>query len=314
MSDYAIRIEGAIQQYPGDKGRMHTVLNDINLRVSRGEFLTIVGPTGCGKSTLLRLILGAERPVEGKVLINDAEVQEPDRNRGIVFQRYSLYENRTVRKNVMLGLELEQFFLFEQCFRPRRCREKRREFKKKADEYLERVGLLEHADKYPYQLSGGMRQRAAIAQAMVMQPEVLLMDEPFGALDIGTREAMQVFVLEQWQRDHQTIIFVTHDLEEAIFIGSRVVVLSQYYSEDDGSPALGAKIVKDALVSWPLPRPTEVKHTREFNELMISIRREGLDPTYLQHIRDFDLSHADAAWWDTKLDWEKQRDSHESKI
>jgi NitT/TauT family transport system ATP-binding protein len=305
MQDYIIRVESATQRYPGRKRQMRTVLNNINLRVRRGEFATIVGPTGCGKSTLLRLILGSELPTEGEVFMNDIEVREPDRNRGIVFQRYSLYENRTVRKNVMLGLELEQFSLPELYLRPLRCRRKRRDFKERADEYLERVGLLRHADKYPYQLSGGMRQRAAIAQAMVMQPELLLMDEPFGALDVGTREAMQVFVLEQWRQDHQTIIFVTHDLEEAIFIGSRVIVLSQYYSEDDGSPAQGSRIVKDVHVSWPLPRPTEVKHTREFNELMISIRREGLDPTYLQHIRDFDLSHEDAAWWDKDLGWKQ---------
>jgi NitT/TauT family transport system ATP-binding protein len=305
MQDYIIRMEDVTQRYPGGRGQMRTVLDGINLRIRRGEFATIVGPTGCGKSTLLRLILGSELPSEGKVLMNDVEIREPERNRGIVFQRYSLYENRTVRKNVMLGLELEQFFLFEPYLRPRLCRKKRRQFEERADEYLRRVGLLEHANKYPYQLSGGMRQRAAIAQAMVMQPEVLLMDEPFGALDVGTREAMQVFVLEQWQQEHQTIIFVTHDLEEAIFIGSRIIVLSQYYSEDDGRLAHGSKIVKDVSVSWPLPRPTEVKHTREFNELMISIRREGLDPTYLQHIRDFDLSHEDAAWWDTNLGWER---------
>jgi NitT/TauT family transport system ATP-binding protein len=305
MQDYVIRVEGVTHRYPIRKRQMRTVLNNINLRIRRGDFVTIVGPTGCGKSTLLRLILGSEPPAEGEVLMNDVEIREPDRHRGIVFQRYSLYENRTVRRNVMLGLELEQFSLLDPCLRPRRCRKKRREFRERADEYLERVGLLEHADKYPYQLSGGMRQRAAIAQAMVMQPQVLLMDEPFGALDVGTREAMQVFVLEQWRQDHQTIIFVTHDLEEAIFIGSRVIVLSQYYSGDDDSPAQGAKVVKDVPVSWPLPRPTEVKHTKEFNELMISIRREGLDPTYLQHIRDFDLSHADAAWWDTKLGWER---------
>ena len=305
MPDHAIRVEGATQRYPGRKGQTRTVLNNISLRISRGEFVTIVGPTGCGKSTLLRLILGSELPAEGEILMNDIEVREPDRSRGIVFQRYSLYENRTVRENVMLGLELEQFSLFEPYLRPRRCRQKRREFREKADEYLQRVGLLEHADKYPYQLSGGMRQRAAIAQAMVMQPEVLLMDEPFGALDVGTREAMQVFVLEQWQQEQQTIIFVTHDLEEAIFIGSRIIVLSHYYSNDDGSPAIGSKIVKDVPVSWPLPRPTDVKHTKEFNELMISIRREGLDPDYLQHIREFDLSHEDAAWWDTRLGWEQ---------
>jgi len=305
MPDYILQIEGVSQRYPDRRGRMRTVLNHISLKVRRSEFVTMVGPTGCGKSTLLRLILGSERPTEGQVLMNDIEVREPNRDRGIVFQRYSLYENRTVRENVMLGLELEQFSLLEPYYRPWRCRRKRQEFREKADEYLEWVGLLEHADKYPHQLSGGMRQRAAIAQTMVMQPELLLMDEPFGALDIGTREEMQVFVLEQWRREQQTIIFVTHDLEEAIFIGSRVVVLSQYYSDHDGSRAHGAKIVKDVPVSWPLPRPTEVKHTKEFNELMLSIRHEGLDPDYLQRIHDFDLSHEDAAWWDTKLDWER---------
>ena len=305
MPDYIIGVEKVSHRYPAQKGQMRTVLNDINIRIRQGEFATIMGPTGCGKSTLLRIILGSERPTEGKVLMNDVEVREPSRDRGIVFQRYALYESRTVRENVMLGLELEQIGLLEPYFRPWRCRRKRQEFKEKADEYLERVGLLEHADKHPYELSGGMRQRASIAQAMVMQPEVLLMDEPFGALDIGTREEMQVFVLEQWRRDQQTIIFVTHDLEEAIFIGSRVIVLSQYYSGDDGSRAHGARIVKDVPVSWPLPRPTEVKHTREFNELMLSIRREGLDPDYLQHIRDFDLSHEDAAWWDRELGWDR---------
>ena len=284
---------------------MRTVLNNISLRVRRSEFATIVGPTGCGKSTLLRLLLGSERPTKGEVRMNDIEVQEPGRDRGIVFQRYTLYENRTVRENVMLGLEFEEFALLEPYYKPWRCRRKRREFREKADDYLERVGLLEHADKYPYQLSGGMRQRTAIAQTMVMQPEVLLMDEPFGALDIGTREEMQVFVLEQWRQEQQTIIFITHDLEEAIFIGSRVIVLSQYYLSNDGSRAHGAKIVKDMPVSWPLPRPTEVKHTKEFNELMMSIRREGLDPDHLQHIRDFDLSHEDTAWWDTKLNWDR---------
>ncbi|MBD3182788.1 ATP-binding cassette domain-containing protein [Candidatus Poribacteria bacterium] len=305
MQNYIIRVEEAVQKYRDRDGQMRTVLNNINLRVRRGEFLTVVGPTGCGKSTLLRLILGSEVPFSGKVMVNDVEVKEPSRDRGIVFQKYSLYENRTVRENVMLGLELEQFTIFEPYFRPIKCRRKRKEFREKADIYLERVGLLRHADKHPHQLSGGMRQRAAIAQAMVMQPEVLLMDEPFGALDIGTREAMQVFVLEQWQKDHQTIIFVTHDLEEAIFIGSRIVVLSQYYSDDDGGSTTthGSMIVKDVQVPWPLPRPTDVKHTKEFNELMMSIRREGLDPDYLQNIKDFDLSHEDAAWWNGGMGW-----------
>lgn len=304
MKNYLIKLDGVHQRYPDKQGRMHTVLNDINLRVMPGEFVTMVGPTGCGKSTLLRLILGSEQPAEGRALVNDVEIHEPSRSRGVVFQRYILYENRTVQENVMFGLELEEFRLLEPYYAPLRCRRKRRAFQERANEYLECVGLLAHADKYPYQLSGGQRQRAAIAQAMVMQPAVLLMDEPFGALDIGTREEMQVFVLEQWQREQQTIVFVTHDLEEAIFLGSRVIVLSPYYSEDDGTQAYGAKIVKDVQVPGEHPRPTEFKHTKLFNELMADIRHEGLNPHYLQHINNFDLSHKDAAWWTTKTDWE----------
>ncbi len=301
MSDYIIRIKEAFQRYPDQDGQMHVVLNGINLNVQRGEFVTMVGPTGCGKSTLLRLILGSEQPHKGSILVNDVEVREPNRNCGVVFQRYSLFQNRTVRQNVMFGLELEQFSLIDPLLKRQHCKRKQKEFREKANEYLTRVGLVEHADKYPYQLSGGMRQRVAIAQTMVMNPEVLLMDEPFGALDIGTREEMQVFVLQQWQQEYQTTIFVTHDLEEAIFIGSRVIVLSQYYYKDDGTPARGAKIVKDISVPWQQPVPTEIKHTKEFNELMLSIRHEGLDPDYLQHIRDFDLSHKDSIAWDTKF-------------
>ena len=306
MNDYIINLENVFQRYSNQQGQMFTVLNNINLKIRRGEFVTMVGPTGCGKSTLLRLILGSELPKEGKVLVNKNEVVEPDRNRGVVFQRYTLYENRTVRQNVMFGLELETFTLLEPYYAPLRSRQKRLEFRGLADEYLNRVGLLKHADKYPYQLSGGMRQRAAIAQALVMKPEVVLMDEPFGALDIGTREEMQVFVLEQWEKEHQTIIFVTHDLEEAIFIASRIVVLSQFYSTNEGEMISGSKIVKDVNVEWPHPRPTEVKHTKDFNELMESIRREGLDPEHRQHIEEFDLSHHDAHWQDVKTDWEKK--------
>jgi len=280
---------------------MRTVLNGIDLTVRDGEFLTIVGPTGCGKSTFLRLILGSDRPTEGSVTVNNLEVTGPDRDRGVVFQRYSLFPNMSVEKNVMLGLELEEFSLHSLIFRPFHCRKRRCEFRDRANEYLDRVGLLKHKDKYPYELSGGMRQRAAIAQAMVMKPEILLMDEPFGALDIGTREAMQVFVLEQWLRDHQTIVFVTHDLEEAIYLGTRIIVISPYYLEDDGSPGEGSKIVKDVKIPWSHPRPTGVKHTKEFNEIMKAIRKEGLDPEYLQSIEEFDLSYEDGVTWDSHL-------------
>lgn len=299
MNDYILEFQNVFQKYPDKNGNLRTVLNGINLRISRGEFVTIVGPTGCGKSTLLRLILGSEKPYDGHVLMNGSDIQSPSRNRGVVFQHYSLYPNLTVQQNVMFGLELEEFTLMDPVIRYKKCRKKQLDFSIKAEQYLEQVGLQDHADKYPHQLSGGMRQRAAIAQAMVMEPEILLMDEPHGALDVGTREEMQIFVLDQWNREQQTIFFVTHDLEEAIFLGSRVLVLSPFYSGNQGEPSDGSKIVKDIPISWPLPRPTDIKHSREFNDIMKDIRHEGLDPEYLQHIEYFDLCHQDATWWET---------------
>ncbi len=265
------------------------ILNNIDIDIHSGEFITVVGPTGCGKSTLLRLLLGSEMPTEGSVRVEGHTVTGPDRHRGIVFQKYSLYPNMTVERNVMFGLELESVSLPMLVFRPFHCRRCRIDFRERAHDYLSRVGLLKHKDKYPHELSGGMRQRAAIAQAMVMQPKILLMDEPFGALDVGTREAMQVFVLDQWQQDEQTILFITHDLEEAIFLGTRILVVSPYYSNDDGSPGIGSKIVKDTHIPWEHPRSTQIKHTPEFNQLMSDIRHEGLDPEYLQSIETFDI-------------------------
>ena len=294
-----ITAENVSHEYPvrdGRKGEMRLVLNSINIQITKGEFITLVGPTGCGKSTLLRLILGSEIPTAGRVWMEDQVIEEPDRDRGIVLQRYTIFPHMTVEQNVMLGLELEQFSLPKLCLHPFHCHRKRKSFRDKAGEYLERVGLYEHRHKFPHELSGGMKQRVAIAQAMVMEPKVLLMDEPFGALDIGTREAMQVFVLEQWQSEHQTVVFVTHDLEEAIYIGTRLVVISQYYSNEDGTPGVGATVVKDVDIPWVHPRPTSVKATKDFNELMAEVRKEGLDPNYLQRIREFDLSHQNKKW------------------
>lgn len=292
QKNHIIQFNNVVKRYPRkEDGDLFTVLDDIDLNVSDGEFITIVGPTGCGKSTLMRLILGSETPTEGKVLVDGKEVTGPGRDRGIVFQRYSLFENRTVRENVAFGLELEEFNLYSQLLHRKFKTAKYRSFQEKADVFLDRVGLLKDADKYPHQLSGGMRQRVAIAQAMIMEPKILLMDEPFGALDVGTRESMQVFVLEQWLRTKQTIIFVTHDLEEALFLGTRVILLSQYYEK---MPGAGAKIVKDVSLAWKHPRGTEVKSSEAFRVLIEEIKREGLDPAHLQSIRDFDLSHSDS--------------------
>lgn len=288
-SEFIIEIEGASQHYKDHKKKNVTVLDDINLKIREGEFVTIVGPTGCGKSTLLKMILGSEKPGAGKVLMGNKEVKGPDRDRGIVFQKYSLFENLSVRQNVMLGLELENFNLFENLLHKFVTPKKKSKMQELTEDYLNRVGLLAHADKYPYQLSGGMRQRVAIVQAMIMKPKVLLMDEPFGALDVGTREEMHAFILEQWKETGQTILFVTHDLDEAIFLGTRVIVLSQYYKN-----AKGAKVVKDIAPPWAHPRPLHIKQDQEYHQLIRSIRNEGLNAELLLETEQFDLSHSDS--------------------
>ncbi|MEN8207545.1 MAG: ABC transporter ATP-binding protein [Pseudomonadota bacterium] len=264
------------------------VLDNIDLAVKQGELCTLVGPSGCGKSTLLRLILGEEFPTSGRILIDGKVIGPPDTRRGIVFQRYSLFPHLSVLDNVSLGLKLRGGASAGRQGRERICEE--------AMSYLERVRLAGHAGKYPHQLSGGMQQRVAIAQSLIMKPKILLMDEPFGALDPDTREDMQIFLLELWEEQQMMIFFVTHDLEEAAYLGTRILVLSQYYVDDRGhAPDIqrGSKIAAD----HQLPRTalgTDVKHTSEFTDLIEQIRREGFAPEYLQHARDFNLKHPDS--------------------
>jgi len=288
---YVLELFNAYQEYGG-----RVILNDISLRVRKGEFVSIVGPTGCGKSTMLRLILGSETPSRGVAAMEGNLIKRPDRRRGIVFQKYSLFDFMSVRDNVMFGLELEQFYMADNILRkivPFLYRKKVKRFREEADHFLNKVGLLEHAEKYPHQLSGGQRQRVAIAQAMIMKPQILLMDEPLGALDVGTREAMQVFIQELWGQTEQTILFITHDLEEAIFMGTRLIVLSQYYKNGGQN---GSKIVQDIKIPWPRPRPTTIKHTQQFNDIMEGIRHKGLNPAYLQDIKEFNIQHEDALY------------------
>ncbi|WP_035275867.1 ABC transporter ATP-binding protein [Desulfogranum japonicum] len=261
------------------------VLDDIDLAVARGEIITVVGPSGCGKSTLLRLVLGQELPSRGQVTLEGKSVGLPDVTRGIVYQKYSLYPHLTVLDNVLMGPRLSMPLL-------KRWRV-RGELREEAFTYLRKVGLAEHYRKYPHELSGGMRQRVAIAQSLIMKPKILLMDEPFGALDPGTRENMQLFLLELWEEFKMTIFFVTHDLEEAVFLGTRILILSQYYTDDrgDGSHAnRGAKIVFDTALPKEA-QSTSVKSVAAFGALIQQIRREGFDPDYLQHARDFNLNH-----------------------
>ena len=278
-----LHIENVYKRYGS-----RTVLDNIDLTVAKGELCTVVGPSGCGKSTLLRIVVGQEQASAGTVLIDGEPVRLPDASRGIVYQKYSLYPHLTALENVLLGRVLEHPF-----YSSRAAASAHRD---EAMELLGRARIAAHAHKYPHELSGGMQQRVAIAQTLIKRPRIMLMDEPFGALDAGVREDMQMLLLELWEAYDMTVFFVTHDLEEAVYLGTRILVLSQYYTDDRGPAAgmaRGAKIVADHA----LPRramPTVAKSAPEFGELVLTIRREGFDPAYLRHVRDFNLAHPDA--------------------
>jgi len=280
-SDHLLFLENIRKTY-GKK----VVLEDIDLAVSKGEFCTVVGPSGCGKSTLLRLIIGQESPASGKIRMEGKALSRPSPERGIVYQRYALFPHLRVVENIMIGKLLP--LPFWKGFSAKKAA------REEAMKYLEDVNLSEHADKYPHQLSGGMQQRVAIAQALITRPKILMMDEPFGALDPGTREAMQVLILQLREAHNMTVFFVTHDLEEAVFLGSRLLVVSQYYSEgkETGkSLGKGSRIVSD----YPLNTASlKVKETAEFAQFIQQIRHEGFDSEHLQHVTQFNLDHPDS--------------------
>ena len=197
-----------------DKRRRDFVaLDDVNLTVEAGQFLTVVGPSGCGKSTVLDLIAGLTRPTSGTVTVDGREVTGPGPDRSVVFQQYTLLPWRTALGNVEFALEAVG----------RWSKADRRE---RARRYLELVGLEEFANRYPHELSGGMKQRVAIARSLSYEPQVLLMDEPFGALDAQTRERLQEELIEIWRRTGTTVVFITHDIDEAVYLGQRVAVMS----------------------------------------------------------------------------------------
>ena len=206
-----ISFRGVTKRFPV-KGTEFTAVDGIDLDVSRGEFLVLVGPSGCGKSTLLDLLGGLTSPSEGEILLDGTPITGPGLDRGTVFQQYALLPWRTAQGNVEFGLEATGV--------PRRQRAGR------AREFLNLVGLTGFEDRHPHQLSGGMRQRVAIARSLAYDPSVLLMDEPFAALDAQTRESLQEELLRIWQRTGKTIVFITHAIDEAVLLGQRVAVLT----------------------------------------------------------------------------------------
>ncbi len=245
----------------------HRVLDGIDLDVQAGEFVCLLGETGCGKSTLLRLLLGSEAPLEGAVLIDGVERDHPGRDRGYVPQKYSLFPDRTVLQNITFGPELEQIRFFSRLLPA--GRERLRGIRETAMALLEEVGLQPaDASKYPHQLSGGMQQRVAIAHALMMEPRILLMDEAFSALDAATRTDMQALIRRLWREHASTIVFVTHNIAEAVHLATRMVVLAR-------NGASGSSITLDLTVPERSCSPAEWKRTAEFRELVEFLEKKS---------------------------------------
>jgi NitT/TauT family transport system ATP-binding protein len=248
-----VRLSGVDKTFSRGGQAVTTALSGIDLEIRRGEFVSLIGPSGCGKSTLLRVIGDLVAPTRGEVIVNGkpAERARRDRDYGMVFQAPVLFEWRTVEDNVKLPLEILGRPGAERTFRAR--------------EMLELVELGDFAGLYPYQLSGGMQQRVAIARALSFEPAILLMDEPFGALDEMTRERMNSEVLRIWERTGTTIVFVTHSIPEAVFLSSRVVVMS----------ARPGRITDIVTIDLPRPRDEETRESPRYFELVTAVR-EGL--------------------------------------
>lgn len=253
-----IAIHGVDLNYEGKSGPVQALQN-ITFNIFRGEFVCVLGPSGCGKSTLLKIIAGFIPPTAGSIRLDGEEIKGTDWHRGVVFQNPPLYDWFSVRENVAFGPKMRGL--------------PKKEYMQLADEYLDKVGLSEFADKKIYELSGGMKQRVSIARALVNNPEILLMDEPFGALDALTRETVQDLTRKIWWESGKTIFFITHDVEEALLLGSRVIVLSKH----------PGRVIADIPLSFSRQiaegAGTDIKFTPEFytyrEKLLRLINRQG---------------------------------------
>jgi len=246
VSSASIQARDVCKTYPG--GKALTALNGVSLDIKPGEFVSILGPSGCGKSTFLRCVAGLEDITSGSLAVEGREVSGPPDHLGMVFQRDALLEWRNIRRNILLPVEF--------------ARKPLQEYRKHLAELLELTGLTEFADRYPRELSGGMRQRAAICRALIDHPHLLLMDEPFGALDALTRDQMNVELQRIWMETRNTVVFVTHGIAEAVFLADRVVVLT---------PRPGS--IADVIdVDLPRPRRLAVRETAQFGAYTGRIR------------------------------------------
>jgi len=230
-------------------------IEDFNLDISDGEFVTVVGPSGCGKSTALNVAAGLVTPSSGRVTVDGARVEGPGPERGVIFQQYALFTWLTVRQNVEFGLRI--------------AGHRRDERRRIADHFIELVGLTDFAGALPKTLSGGMKQRCAIARAYAVNPKILLMDEPFGALDALTRVQLQDQLLAMWSRERRTVMFITHDVDEAVYLANRVVVMA----------ARPGRLHRIVDVDLPFPRTEDIRLSAAFAALRNEVWRSVYHPT-----------------------------------
>ena len=233
-------------------------IEDVSIDIQDNDFVCIVGPSGCGKSTLLRILAGLDFPSAGNIIVNDRKVTGPGPDRGMVFQTYTLFPWMNVEDNIKFGLKIKKLPKAEQ--------------QEIADRYLKIIGLEKFAKSYSKELSGGMKQRVAIARALANQPEVLLMDEPFGALDPHTKSMMQLLMREIWVKEHPTVVFITHDIDEAVFLADKIYVMS----------ARPGKMIKRVNVYLPHKRTLDLKDSPEF----IKIRKGINDLLYMANTEE----------------------------
>jgi len=262
-----LTVSQVYKQFSTRKG-VTVALKDINMHIETGEFVSVVGASGSGKSTLLRLIAGLDQATAGDICVDGVRVTGPGSDRGMVFQSYTLYPWMTVAKNVGFGLKLQG-----------RSKAQRRQ---QISYYLEVVGLAEFAKALPKELSGGMKQRVAIARALACQPKVLLLDEPFGALDVQTREAMQQFLLQLWQQTGTTILMITHDVGEAVFLSQRIYVLTSQ----------PGTIQREVAIDLPRDRITDSS-----NGCRLKIKRSSAFQDYTDQIIEVLTGQPEAALW-----------------
>lgn len=262
-----LEVKGLSKEFETPHGTV-TALKDISFQTHKREFVCVIGASGCGKSTLIRLLAGLETPTRGDVLLDGQVVRGPGPDRGMVFQGYTLFPWRTVKRNVMFGLEM--------------AGRGHMPAEEEAMQWIELVGLTRFADSYPHQLSGGMKQRVAIARALANQPRILLMDEPFGALDAQTRAKMQAYLMEIWKNIDITILFITHDLDEAVYLADRILVLKAHPGE------------VQELIEVPVPQPRSVQQflspeflatKKRLEELIHPAQEKGTNGDQLNMVR-----------------------------